>query len=83
MTMKRTMNWTSLRVMTASRATTAAWAAIAAPVWMSLVTMRLQNGKLESVRPLLCSRCPQAGSQRTAAPSQVLPCLPVVPKAHA
>lgn len=83
MTMRRTMNWTSLGVMTASGATTAAWAATAAPVWMSLVTMRWQTGKLESFRPLLCTSCPQAGSQRTAALSQVLHRLPVLPKARA
>lgn len=76
MTMRRMMNWTSLGVMTASRATTAAWAVTAAPVWRSLVMMRWQTGKLESFRPLRCTSHPQAGSQKTVAPSQVRPVLP-------
>lgn len=69
----RMMNWTSLGVMTASRATTAAWAVTAAPVWRSPAMMRWQSGKLESSQPLPCTSHPQAGSRKTVAPNQVLP----------
>lgn len=55
---RRMMNWTSLGVMTASGATTAAWAVTAAPVWMNLVTMRWQTGKLENFQSLLCTSRP-------------------------
>lgn len=78
---RRRMNWTSLGVVTASGATTVAWAAAAVPVWMTLVMKRWQSGKLESFRPLLHTRHPQAGSQRTVAPNQVPHCLPVLPEA--
>lgn len=79
--MMRRMNWTSLGAVTASGATTVAWAAAAPPVWMTLVMKRWQSGKLESFQLLLHTSHPQAGSQRTVAPNQVLHCLPALPEA--
>lgn len=72
---RKRMTWTSLEAMTASGATTAAWAVTAAPVWKNLVMMRWQIGNWEIFHSPLCTSHPRAGLQKTVALSQVVPIL--------